>query len=283
MKLPVFLALGLFSLTACAQSGSPSAATTPGAQGGAAHAAKPGAGGLATQPAAGTPEARAIDALRQINPGLVIDHVGTSPIAGFTQVVVGGQVLYVSADGKYLLQGAMFDVAAKKDVGEAALAQVRGALLKTIPVSDRIVFAAPNPKHTVLVFTDVECGYCRKLHSQIADYNEAGITVEYLAFPRAGIGSPDYEEMVSVWCASDRQKALTDAKNGRPVPKRSCANPVAAEHQLGQRVGLDGTPMILTEDGALLGGYLPPDRLRLALDQLHAEPAPVAGNATGSL
>ncbi len=80
------------------------------------------------------------------------------------------------------------------------------------------MFAPPNPKYTVTVFTDIECGYCRKLHSEIAEYNRQGIAIEYLAFPRMGLGSEDYRNMVSVWCASDRRKALTDAKNGKPHP-----------------------------------------------------------------
>jgi thiol:disulfide interchange protein DsbC len=134
-----------------------------------------------------------------------------------------------------------------------------------------------------MVFTDVECGFCRKFHSQIADYNKAGITVEYLAFPRAGIGSPDYDTMVSVWCSADRKKALTDAKNDRSVARRSCTNPVADEYRLGQRAGLEGTPMILAEDGSVLGGYLSPGELRLALEELDAGQAPVASTATGGM
>ena len=283
MKLPLFFVLALFSLTACAQSNSPAVAAQPGAQ------AKPAAGspspvsGLATQPAADTPEARAIDAIRAINARLAIDHVAPSPLPGFVEVVTGGQVVYVSNDGKYMMQGSLYDLAAKKDVGESVLAGVRRDLLKRVPESDRIVFAAPNPKHTVVVFTDVECGFCRKFHSQIADYNKAGITVEYLAFPRAGLGSPDYETMVSVWCSTDRKKALTDAKNDRPIAKRSCSNPVADEYRLGQRAGLEGTPMILSEDGSVLGGYVSPDELQAALDELDAGQTPVASTATGGM
>lgn len=283
MKLPLSIVLGLFSLTACAQSNSPAVAAQPGAQ------AKPAAGGpspvsgLATQPRAGTPEARAIDAIRAINARLAIDHVAPSPLPGFVEIVTGGQVVYVSNDGKYMMQGSLYDLAAKKDVGESVLAGVRRDLLKRVPESDRIVFAAPNPKHTVVVFTDVECGFCRKFHSQIADYNKAGITVEYLAFPRAGIGSPDYDTMVSVWCSADRKKALTDAKNDRPIAKRNCSNPVADEYRLGQRAGLEGTPMILSEDGSVLGGYVSPDELQAALDELDAGQAPVASTATGGM
>jgi thiol:disulfide interchange protein DsbC len=280
MKLPLSLALGLFSLAACAQSNSPAVAAAP---------AKPATGapsplaGLATQPPAGTPEARAIDAIRRINARLPIDHVAPSPLPGMVEVVAGGQLVYVSNDGKYMLQAPLYDFAAKKDVGEPVLASVRRDLLKRIPESDRIVFAAPVPRHTVVVFTDVECGFCRKFHSEIADYNKAGITVEYLAFPRAGIGSPDYDKMVSVWCAPDRRKALTDAKNDRPIAKRACTNPVADEYRLGQRAGLEGTPMILAEDGSVLGGYVSPEELRVALDELDAGQAPVASTATGGM
>ena len=283
MKLHSLLVLALFSvfsLSACAQSNPPAVAAQPGAK------AKPAAtqspmSGLATQPTAGTAEARAIDAIRALNARLAIDHVGPAPLPGFVALVVNGQVVYVSNDGKYMLQGTLLDLATKQDLGESVLAGVRRDLLKRIPASDRIVFAAAQPKHTVVVFTDIECGYCRKFHSQIADYNKAGITVEYLAFPRAGLGSPDYDRMVAVWCAADRKQALTDAKNDRPVPKLNCANPVTDEYNLGQRVGLTGTPMILSEDGAVLGGYLAPAELRLALDELGAGQVPVSSAATG--
>lgn len=282
MKLSLFLALGLFSLAACAQSSSPAVAARPGAQATPPAAQSPVAG-LATQPAAGTPEARAIDAIRTINARLAIDHVAPAPLPGFVEVVVGGQVVYVSNDGKYMMQGSLYDLGAKKEMGEDVLAGVRRALLARIPESDRIVFPAAQPRHKVFVFTDVECGFCRKFHSQIADYNKAGITVEYLAFPRAGIGSPDYDTMVSVWCSANRGKALTDAKNDRPVAKRTCTNPVADEYNLGQRVGLQGTPMILAEDGTVLGGYVSPQDLQAALGELDAGKTPTASTATGGM
>ena len=113
----------------------------------------------------------------------------------------------------------------RKNLSEGALAKMRKELLKTIPVSERIVFAPANPKYTVSVFTDVECGYCRKLHSEIAEYNRQGIAVQYLAFPRMGLGSDDYKKMVSVWCAPDRRKALTDAKTDQPGARAGRARP----------------------------------------------------------
>jgi thiol:disulfide interchange protein DsbC len=120
------------------------------------------------------------------------------------------------------------------------------------------VFPAAVQKHKVTVFTDIDCGYCRKLHSEIAQYNKAGITVEYLFFPRAGINSESFDKAVAVWCAPDRNKALTDAKAERPVAPRTCANPIAAEYEIGQNIGVDGTPAVYLEDGTQIGGYSPP-------------------------
>lgn len=267
--------LGVLSLTACTQSPSPSAnkpvAATP---------AKP----AAARPTAGTPDARAIEAVRALSPQAVVEQVRAAPMPGFREVVVAGQIAYVSDDGKYLFipgqGGAVFDTTTQTNLTETALATERKRLLETVPTSERIVFAPPNPKYRVSVFTDVECGYCQKLHSEIADYNRQGIAIEYLAFPRAGLGSPDYQKMVSVWCAPDRRRALTDAKTGRPVAARTCKTSVNQQYDVGQRAGLTGTPMIVAEDGTQLGGYVPADRLRQILDERAAAakaPTPAAG------
>ena len=276
MKCTLFAVLGAISLSACAQAPSPPAT-----------AAKPGAQSTPTAPSkaeativAGTPEARAREALRKLNARIKVDQIGAAPIAGFREAIVSGQVVYISDDGKYLLQGTLYDIENKKNLGEASLARVRTELLKSIPASDRIVFAPPNPKYTVTVFTDIECGYCRKLHNEIAEYNRQGIAVEYLAFPRAGLGSADFKNMVSVWCAVDKQKALTDAKSDKPIPAKDCKNPVTMQYDLGQRMGLTGTPMILARDGSQLGGYLPPAQLRAALDKLEGGGKPAKSEAT---
>lgn len=270
MKRIVLAALCSLSLSACAQS----TADKPSADKAATRAAT----APAKEPAyaAGTPEARVREALRALNPQIEVDGIAPAPIPGFREVVAGGQVVYVSDDGRHLFQGSLIDLAARKDLGEAAMAKVRLKILKDIPMDDRIVFApAGAPRHTVVVLTDVECGYCRKFHEDIAKVNAQGIRVEYLAFPRAGIGSEDYRKMVSVWCADDRRKALTDAKAGRAVAKKTCArSPVDQQHLAGNRMGLTGTPMILAEDGTQVGGYLPPEQLRARLDQLKAADAP---------
>lgn len=269
MKTLLFAVLGAMSLSACAQAPAPSGTQTTGT----AAAARP-----AATPAAGTPDARAVEAVRALSPQAVVDQIGAAPLPGFREVVVGGQVAYASDDGKYLFVpgqgGALFDVARRTNLTEASLGALRKRLLDTIPASERIVFAPANPKHRVTVFTDVSCGYCRKMHSEIADYNREGIAVEYLAFPRAGLGSPDYNTMVSIWCSPDRRKALTDAKADRRVPPRTCKTSVNQQYDVGQRAGLTGTPMIVAEDGTQLGGYLPAARLRQTLDELAAKAAP---------
>jgi thiol:disulfide interchange protein DsbC len=255
--------LATASLSACAQSPAPeNKAAKPAA-------AKTPANAPAVKP--GTPDERALAAIRSLNAQVQIDRITAAPLPGFREVIVGGQVIYVSDDGRYLLQGALFDVDAKKDLSQTGLAEVRRELLATIPEKDRIVFAPPKPEYTVTVFTDVECGYCRKLHQDIAEYNRRGIAIEYLAFPRMGLASEDFRKMESVWCAKDRRKALTDAKDGKRVPRKTCTNPVTMQYDIGQRVGLTGTPMIITEEGVQMPGYMPPDALRAALDKLAAE------------
>lgn len=259
--LPILLLCA--SLSACAQS-----ANTP-----APAASKPLPTVAEPTFAAGSPEARVREALRVLNPRIEVESIAKAPVPGFMEVIAGGQVIYVSDDGKYLFQGDLLDIENKQDLGEDAMAKVRRKILAQLPEADRIVFApAGATKHTVVVLTDVECGYCRKFHSDIAEYTARGIRVEYLAFPRAGIGSDDYRKMVSVWCAHDRKKALTDAKNGRSVPQGPCArSPVDMQYNAGLRMGLEGTPMILTADGRMVGGYLPPDALLQRLDALDAQ------------
>ncbi len=277
MKRLVFAILCSFSLGACAQP------ATPQADSGQKIAVGSNAP-TATKPiaepsfAAGSPQERVRNVLKGLNPAIRVDSIEAAPIPGFHQVVAGGQVVYVSDDGKFLLQGELMDVVARRNLSDVALAKVRGEVLKTLPMADRIVFSpAGTPKHKVVVLTDIECGYCRKFHSEMAEINRRGIEVEYLAFPRGGLGSADYRRMVSVWCADDRKKALTDAKNDRAVPNKTCKTPVDMQYHAGVRMGLEGTPMILTTDGQFLGGYLPPDALQQRLEQAAAE----RGKATG--
>ena len=244
LVLATSVAFGLAVAAACAQT------TAPGAKP-AARAAAPATGA----------DAAIRNAVARAVPNTEIDSIKPSPLPGFKEVAISGQVVYVSADGKYLVQGSLIDLATKQNLTDASEAVIRRSVLDAVPRERRIVFSPPNPKYRITVFTDIDCGYCRKLHAQIGEYMKEGISVEYLFFPRAGLNSESYTKAVNVWCAADRRKALTEAKLDKPVPKKTCANPVAADFELGRKVGVDGTPAIYAPDGTQLGGYLPPDQM----------------------
>lgn len=218
-------------------------------------------------------EATVRAAIETLVPGAPVDNVRKAPLAGFYEVALAGQIVYVSADGKYLLQGSLYDIPAKQDLTETAKGKIRKAALSEIGADKRITFAPDQPKHTVTVFTDIDCGYCRRMHDQVAEYNKLGIAVDYLFFPRAGAGSESWDKAVSVWCSDDRRKALTEAKAGREIDKKQCNNPIEEEYALGARVGVTGTPMIIAADGTQLGGYVPPEQLLQRLDQMAAKAA----------
>lgn len=228
------------------------------------------------------PKASAEDIVRQAVTGLAskaqIESIRPSPIPGFYQVIASGQLVYVSADGKYMFTGNLIDLASKKDMSDLLWADFRKAQLDKLPASDRIVFAPARPRYKVSVFTDVNCGYCRALHQHVEDFNKAGIALEYIAWPREGVLStggnptPTYTEMVSVWCAADRKAAFSAAKEGKQPKAASCANPVKSEFDLGVRLGVTGTPTIVAEDGTVLGGYMTPDQLLQALQKRGIKP-----------
>ncbi len=252
-RIAIAALLGAISLSACAQQKAPTAAGTTAA---AAPAAE------------GPVEQRVREALKQLDPNFKPDYIGAAPFPGFREVIVSGQVLYVTDDGRYLMQSPPYDIEKRAMATSPGLLAHRRALLATLPHSDRIVFAPPNAKHTITVFTDIECGYCRKLHQDISELNRNGIAVEYVAFPRMGLGSKDHTDMISVWCASDRKAALTAAKSGQPITAKSCTNPVNMQYNVGQQLGINGTPAIFAADGSQLGGYVPPSQLKAALERI---------------
>lgn len=213
-------------------------------------------------------DAKVRSAFKKFNSDLALDYIGYTSVPGMLEVFVKSQVVFVSDDGKYLING-VYEMASKRDLAQSgAMPGRRLSVLKEIPASERIVFApAGEVKHTVTVFTDVECSFCQKFHHDMSEYNKLGIAVEYLAYPRAGMDSPDAAKMQSVWCSEDRRKAMTDAKSGIAIPARSCADPVAKHHEVGGRIGLRGTPMIIDTNGVALPGYMPPDKLLEALDK----------------
>lgn len=215
------------------------------------------------------------DALKTLVPGgMSVESVQLSPVPGFYQVSLSGTtVVYVSTDGKYLLQGTLLDIATRDNLTERARAGQRRGVLTGIKDDQTILFSPKDPKYTVTVFTDIDCGYCRRLHQQIGEYNDLGIAVKYLFFPRAGLGSASYKKAVSVWCSADRHQAMTEAKAGTELPEANCNNPIAADFELGRDVGVEGTPAIYSTEGVQLGGYLPPQQMLQRLNAL-AERAP---------
>jgi thiol:disulfide interchange protein DsbC len=213
------------------------------------------------------------EALAKIIPGEKPDSIRPAPISGFHEVSYGAQIFYISDDARYVLQGELLDLGARENVTETRRAELRVGLLQALDVNDTIVFAPKGKtKHVIHVFTDVDCTYCRRLHAEIGEYNERGIEVRYLAFPRSGADTPLYDKMVSVWCADDRHAAMTRAKNGQSVKTAQCANPVRAQLALAADFGVNGTPTLVFPDGSSMPGYVPADQLAAYLDAQTAAP-----------
>lgn len=251
--------IGGFSLSACsAENAAPAVAPT----------ATTTAATASVSPAAAQMVRQAI---AKLSSKVQVDSIEPAPMPGFYQVIASGKMVYVSTDGRYLFDGNLVNLEQRTNVSDAAWALFRKAELAKVPESERIVFAPPHPKYTVTVFTDVNCGYCRALHEQVAGFNKAGIAVEYLAWPREGVTTtsgkptPTYTEMVSVWCSADRKAAFDAAKNGVAPKPTTCVNPVKDQFELGLKLGVDGSPTILGPDGNVLGGFVTPAQLLQAL------------------
>jgi thiol:disulfide interchange protein DsbC len=221
--------------------------------------------------AAPTPQSAAdavVAKLRALRPDLPIEGAAPAQIPGMVAIQLsGGNMLYASNDGRFLIAGDLYEMGDTLiNLAETARDQKRKELIAAVPVADMAVFPAQGPtKAVITVFTDVDCGYCRKLHQEVPAMNKMGVEVRYLAYPRAGVGSPGYDKMVTAWCSSNRQDAITRMKRGEELPPKKCDNPVAHEYELGHLAGLTGTPAIVLEDGHMLAGYVTADQLKEAL------------------
>ncbi len=196
--------------------------------------------------------------------------IAETPLPGIMEVRVGSDIIYMSDDGRYLLQGRVIDLETQKDLTDAAMAGVRKEQINDLDPSEFVTFGNDDAEYELLVFTDPDCGFCRRLHEKMDEYHEAGIRIHYLAFPRAGEGSQTYNKMVSVWCSDDRQAAMDVAKTGGTPRAATCANPVLEQYQLGQSLGVTGTPSMMTFGGDIIPGYVPPEQLRERLETLAA-------------
>ncbi|WP_337842575.1 bifunctional protein-disulfide isomerase/oxidoreductase DsbC [Rheinheimera sp.] len=198
--------------------------------------------------------------------GLNAKAVANSAVPGLLQVQTDKGLFFISENKQFLLEGNIYDLKNKQLVNEQVMKSIRQTGVKEFDKSV-IEFKAPDEKYVVHVFTDTSCGYCRKLHNEMAELNKLRITVRYLAFPRGGIQSPTADELQSIWCAKDPKQALTDAKAGKAIPQASCKNKVAQHYELGQSFGINGTPAIILPDGRLIPGYQPAQALLNTLSQ----------------
>lgn len=231
------------------------------------------AAGAATS--SGSAERALRESVAKADPKLTLELIQAAPVDGWYHVSLGGASGYVSADGRYFIRGDMFDVASRKNLTEDGRKGVRLAALRSVRDENAIVFSPPQPKHTITVFTDVDCGFCRKLHSEMKQLNELGIAVRYVAYPRSGPGSESWSTMEAVWCAADRRDALTRAKAGESIARRAGCNTtsVAEQYALGQKLEVSGTPLVLLEDGSAISGYVPAAQLARQLDALSSRDA----------
>ena len=213
-----------------------------------------------------------VDRIREIVkqklPTADIKSIEPAPVSGLYEVSSGTQVYYVTLDGKYFIRGDIFDMDTKTNLTQSKRYAVNKALLDSVSEKQMIVFAPEEVKHGVTVFTDFDCGYCRKLHSEIDQYMQAGIKVRYMMFPRAGKDSESYRKSVAAWCADDRKAALTDAEAGKDIEMKSCENPVDRHMEIAEELGILGTPMIVLENGQVKSGYVSARQLALELDKL---------------
>jgi len=200
-------------------------------------------------------------------PGLTKEDVRPSEIDGLYEVALGSQIVYVTADRRYLIRGDIVDLETNSSVTEARRSGLRLTEMSSLPEQQMVIFGPEDAAHTITVFTDIDCTYCRKLHGGINQINARGSRVRYVFYPRIGPGSESWAKADAVWCSKDRQSALTRAKNGEEIDSKTCSTPVAEHYALGNKIGVRGTPAILMEDGELLPGYVPAAELAAYLDK----------------
>lgn len=217
-----------------------------------------------------TPEIKVVRAeLAKFVDSAATAEIMKAPIDDVYRVEVSGSYAYAYVDGDFVLFGDLYNTKKRVSLGESAKNERMARLINEVPESKMIVFGPDKPKRVITVFTDIDCGYCRKLHNEVPDLNDAGIQVRYLAFPRSGVGGASYNKYVSVWCSENQQSALTAAKAGESTSGGTkCDNPIAESYKLGQKVGVRGTPTIIFDDGTVTPGYLPSSALisQLGLD-----------------
>ena len=211
---------------------------------------------------AGDVPAKVKQSLDIIVPGYDAESVKLTPIPGLYEFVGSGRVLYISEDGRYIVNGNVIDLESKQNLTELTQRNVTKKMIDEYDGKKMISFPSTGEtKHTITVFTDVDCPYCSMLHREVPKLNEAGVEVRYLMYPRAGAGSPTFHKSVSTWCSDDQKTAIGIAKEGGVVEPKTCDDPVQEQFDLGQLIGVTGTPTMILDDGRILPGFVPADQL----------------------
>lgn len=213
------------------------------------------------------------ESLKQHLPQLVIENIAPSPVKGVYQVTADSAVIYMSNDGRYALSGDMIDLAnGQNNLTESARKKARVASLKTLGEENMVIFSPKDPQYTITVFTDIDCGYCRKLQADMEEINAKGIAIRYLAFPRSGPNTPAFDKMVRIWCSKDKNKALLLANQDKSFDGQLCnKDTILRQFELGMRMGVNGTPTLIFEDGTLVPGYMPPNKLLEAAKEIREQ------------
>lgn len=191
-------------------------------------------------------------------PDLKLDAIERAPVAGFYEVSIGTRVVYFSEDGKYLFLGELLDANSRENLTQQRRASLTAGRLEQYGTERMIVIGPEDAERHLTVFTDVDCPYCAKFHRDVPALNAAGVQVRYLLFPRTGLGGRSYKRAVGVWCADDRVESVGIAKAGGEVTSKDCDNPVSEHYELGQEIGINGTPAIILDNGEMIAGYVPP-------------------------
>ncbi len=194
-------------------------------------------------------------ALAKSMPGVKPTKISATPVEGLFEVIVGSQVVYMSVDARYMIEGDLFDLATKTNISEQAKSVIRLSAIEKLGADNMLIYTPEKVKHTITVITDIDCPYCRRLHDEVPDYMKNDVQVRYIFMPLKG--AADMKKTVSVWCSDDQQLALDVAKAGGDVEDKTCVNPIKDHLKLARELGVRGTPAIVLDNGHMLPGYVP--------------------------
>jgi thiol:disulfide interchange protein DsbC len=189
-------------------------------------------------------------------PGFVISSLTETELPALYELVSDGRIYYIDESAEYLIDGNLIRLEDRINVTDSRLGSIHMGLIDGLNEKNMLVYEPEQPSNrSITVFTDISCGYCRRLHAELDTLLEEGIRVRYLMFPRAGLGSQGHKDLESVWCADNPQEAMTNAKAGGRIEAKTCANPIEEHIALAERLGLRGTPLIYTDSGEKIPGY----------------------------